>query len=118
MKALVVREFGGPDVMKIEDVPAPSAGPGQILIRIRAVGVNPVDTYIRAGAYARKPALPYTPHADVAGVVESIGAGVVDAAVGDRVYGFSVDGGAAELVVCEPWQVRRLPDRISFAQGA
>ena len=58
MRAIVVREFGGPEVMKIEDTPPPSAGPGQIVIRVRAVGVNPVDTYIRSGLYARKPALP------------------------------------------------------------
>jgi NADPH2:quinone reductase len=118
MKALVVREFGGPEVMKIEDVSAPSAGPGQILIRIRAVGVNPVDTYIRSGMYARKPTLPYTPHADVAGTVESVGDGVTQVKTGDRVYAYMVEGGGAELARAEEWQVQRLPDRATFAQGA
>jgi NADPH2:quinone reductase len=118
MRAIVVREFGGPDVMKIEDVPPPSAGPGQIVIRVRAVGVNPVDTYIRSGLYARKPALPYTPHADIAGTVESIGSGVTRVKPGDRVYAYMVDGGGAELARAEEWQVQRLPDRVTFQQGA
>ena len=86
MRAIVVRQFGGPDVMKIEEVPPPSAGPGQILIRVRAIGVNPVDTYIRSGTYARKPNLPYTPHADIAGIVDSVGSGVSRVQPGDRVY--------------------------------
>ncbi len=118
MNALVVREFGGPEVMKIEDVPAPAAGPGQILIRVRAVGVNPVDTYIRSGMYARKPNLPYTPHADIAGTVEAAGDGVTRVKPGDRVYAYMVDGGGAELARAEEWQVQRLPDRATFAQGA
>jgi NADPH2:quinone reductase len=118
MKALVVREFGGPEVMRIEDIPAPSAGPGHILIRVRAVGVNPVDTYIRSGMYARKPNLPYTPHADIAGTVESVGDGVTRVKPGDRVYAYMVDGGGAELARVEEWQVQRLPERATFAQGA
>ena len=118
MRALVVREFGDPDVMKIEDVVAPSAGPGQILIRVRAVGVNPVDTYIRSGMYARKPNLPYIPHADIAGTVEAVGDGVTSVTPGDRVYAYMVDGGGAELARAEEWQVQRLPDRATFAQGA
>jgi NADPH2:quinone reductase len=117
MKAIVVREFGGPDVMKIEDVPQPSPGPGQILIRVRAVGVNPVDTYIRSGMYARKPELPYTPHADIAGEVEAAGSGVSKVKRGDRVYAYMTAGGA-EFALGEEWQVQRLPDRVSFQQGA
>ena len=118
MRAIVVREFGGPDVMKIEDVPPPSAGPGQIVIRVRAIGVNPVDTYIRSGLYARKPPLPYTPHADIAGTVESIGSGVTKVKSGDRVYAYMIDGGGAELARAEEWQVQRLPHRATFEQGA
>ena len=76
VKAIVVREFGDPSVMRVEEVPDPEAGPGQVVVRIRAVGVNPVDTYIRKGAYARKPSLPYTPGADAAGTVKAVGAGV------------------------------------------
>jgi NADPH2:quinone reductase len=118
MRAIVVREFGGPEVLKLEDVPAPSPGPGQILIRVKAIGVNPVDTYIRSGAYARKPNLPYTPHADIAGLVEGTGAGVPSFASGARVYAFLAQAGGAELALCDEWQVKRLPDRVTFQQGA
>jgi NADPH2:quinone reductase len=61
MKAICVHEFGDPEVMRIEDVPDPRSAPGQVVVRIKAVGVNQVDTYIRAGIYSIKPALPYTP---------------------------------------------------------
>jgi NADPH2:quinone reductase len=118
MKAIVVREFGGPDVLKIEDVPAPTPGPGQILIDVRAVGVNPVETYIRAGAYARKPALPYTPGSDMGGVVAAVGAGVTRVKPGDRVYTHGAAGGYAQQAVAEEWQVYPLPDRVTFQQGA
>ncbi len=118
MKAIVVRAFGTADVMKLEDVPAPAPGAGQVLIRVRAAGVNPVDTYIRSGTYARKPNLPYTPGADLAGTIEAVGSGVSGIATGDRVYAHSVDGAYAELAVAETWKVNRLPDRVSFAQGA
>jgi NADPH:quinone reductase len=118
MKAIVVREFGGPDVMKVEDVPEPSPAAGQVVIRVKAIGVNPVDTYIRAGTYARKPSLPYTPHADIAGVVEKAGAGASKVQPGDRVYAYMTDAGGAELALCEEWQVQRLPDRVTFQQGA
>ena len=118
MKAIVVREFGGPDVMKIEDVPRPAAGPGQILIRVRAIGVNPVDSYIRSGTYARKPNLPYTPHADIAGEVEAIGKDVTRVRPGDRVYAYMADAGGAEFALVEEWQAQWLPGRASFQQGA
>jgi NADPH2:quinone reductase len=107
MRALVVHEFGGPEVMKIEDIAPPTAGPGQIVIRVRAIGVNPVDTYIRSGMYARKPNLPYTPHADIAGVVEAVGNGVTTVKQGDRVYAYMIEGGGAELARAEEWQVQR-----------
>jgi NADPH:quinone reductase len=118
MKAIVVREFGGPDVLKIEDVPAPTAGPGQVLIRVRAVGVNPVDTYIRSGTYARKPELPYTPHADIAGIVEQAGSGITRFKPGDRVYAYMTNAGGAELALADDWQVQPLPERATFQQGA
>ncbi len=118
MRAIVVREFGGPDVMQIEEVPEPSPAAGQILIRVKAIGVNPVDTYIRSGVYARKPVLPYTPHADIAGIVQQVGAAVSTVRPGDRVYAYMADSGGAELVLCEPWQVQPLPERVSFQQGA
>jgi NADPH2:quinone reductase len=118
MKAIVVREFGGPEVMKLEDVPVPAPGAGQLLVRVAAVGVNPVDGYIRSGSYARKPTLPYTPGTDIAGTVERVGAGVTRLAPGARVYAHNAVGGYAELALCEDWQAHPLPQRISFAQGA
>jgi NADPH2:quinone reductase len=118
MKAIVVHSFGPPDVMKLEDVPDPKPGPGQVLIRVRAAGVNPVDAYIRAGTYARKPNLPYIPGADLGGVVEAVGAGVTRLITGARVYAHSVPGTYAELAVCDEWQAYPLPDRVSFQQGA
>ena len=118
MKAIVVREFGPPEVMKIEEVEEPSAAAGQVLVRVKAVGVNPVDTYIRSGTYARKPDLPYTPHADIAGVVEAVGTGVTRVKPGDRVYGFLASAGGADLAVLDEWQIHPLPDRATFQQGA
>ena len=118
MKAIVVREFGPPEVMKLEDAPEPVPGPGQVTIRIHAAGVNPVDTYIRAGAYARKPNLPYTPGTDVGGIVHAVGANVTRVRAGDRVYGHAVIGGYAAVALCEEWQVRPLPSQSSFQQGA
>ena len=118
MKAIVVKEFGGPDVMKLEEVREPTAAPGQLLIRVQAVGVNPVETYIRAGAYARKPNLPYTPGSDVGGTVERAGSGVTAFKPGDRVYTQGAAGGYAEFLVCEEALAHPLPERVSFAQGA
>jgi NADPH:quinone reductase len=118
MKAIVVKEFGGPDVMKLEEVRDPTPAPGQLLIRVQAVGVNPVETYIRAGAYARKPNLPYTPGSDVGGTVERAGAGVTAFKPGDRVYTQGAAGGYAEFLVCEEALAHPLPTRVSFAQGA
>jgi NADPH2:quinone reductase len=121
MKAIVVRAFGGPEVMNVEQLPDPSPGPLQVLVRVKAAGVNPVDTYIRAGTYARKPNLPYTPGADIAGTVEAVGAGVTHIGTGDRVYAHGVaagSGGYAEFAVCDEAQVHTLPDDITFQQGA
>jgi NADPH2:quinone reductase len=88
-------------------------------VRVHAVGVNPVDTYIRSGAYAANPALPYTPGSDAAGVVEKVGGDLRQFKPGDRVYvGGSITGAYAEHVLCEPAQVHLLPDKISFSQGA
>jgi len=120
MNAIVVREFGPPEVMKLEEVPALSPGPGQVLVRVRAVGINPVKTYVRAGTYPRKPNLPYTPGSDVAGVVEAVGPNVTSVKNGDRVYahGTAGTGGYRESTMCEEPQVHALPDRLSFQQGA
>src|SRR5687768_1752904 len=86
MKAVVVREFGGPEVLKVADVPDPVPGPGQVVVRVHAAGVNPFDTYMLTGNYGIKPPLPYTPGADAAGVVEAVGNGVTHLAPGARVF--------------------------------
>jgi NADPH2:quinone reductase len=119
MKAIRVKEFGGPEVLRLEDVPTPQADSGQVLVRIHATGVNPVETYIRAGKYARLPQLPYTPGNDGAGVVEQVGPGVIEFKPGDRVYtAGSVSGTYAEFALCKLEQVHPLPGNVSSAQGA
>jgi NADPH:quinone reductase len=119
MKAIRVHEFGGPEVMKLEEVPDLTAGPGQVVVSVKAAGVNPVDSYIRSGGYAVKPSLPYTPGMDAAGTVLTVGEGVVNVQVGERVYvGGSLRGAYAEQTLCEAAQVHPLPARVSFAQGA
>ncbi len=119
MKAIRVHEFGGPDVLKFEEVPDLQAGSGQVVVRVKAAGVNPFDTYIRQGTYAIKPPLPYTPGSDAAGFVEAAGSGVEGLAVGDRVYvGGTISGAYAEQTLAEAWQVHPLPSRVTFVQGA
>lgn len=123
MQAILVRAFGGPEVLTLEDVPDPAPGPGQVLVRVHAAGVNPFDTYMRTGTYATKPPLPYTPGADGAGVVEALGDGVTGPAVGARVFfggtaTHKAYGAYTQLVLCEPEQLHALPDHLSFSQGA
>lgn len=127
MKAILVREHGGPEVLKLEDLPDPKAGADQVVVRLKAVGVNPVDVYIRSGAYARKPSLPFIPGSDAGGEIEAVGANVRNYKVGDRVFihGTAADsthghyGGAyAQKAVCNLDHVYRLPANISFGQGA
>ena len=119
MKAILVRQFGGPEVMKFEEVPTPKPAAGQVLVKIHAAGVNPADTYARTGNYAVLPPLPYTPGTDGAGVIDSVGEGVKNVKAGDRVYvAKSVSGTYAEYALALESQAHRLPDRISFAQGA
>lgn len=119
VKAIRVNEFGGPEVLRLEEVPTPQPGPGEVLVRMQAVGVNPVETYIRAGKYARLPELPYTPGNDGAGVIEQVGPDVNELKPGDRVYtAGSVSGTYAEFALCKKEQAQPLPANVSFAQGA
>ena len=119
MKAIVVHEFGGPEVLKLEEIPTPHPAAGQVLVRIHAAGVNPYDTYMRNGAYAVKPPLPYTPGSDGGGVVEAIGEGVHRVKAGDRVYvAKTVTGAYAEYALTLESQVHPLPAKIAYAQGA
>src|SRR5438128_12079906 len=119
MKAMRVQEFGDPEVLRLEEVPTPRPGAGQMVVQMRAIGVNPVETYIRAGTYPQKPALPYTPGNDGAGVVEHVGADVNEFKPGDRVYtAGSISGTYAEFALCKTAQAHPLPANASFAQGA
>ncbi len=118
MKAIRIQEFGPPEVMRIEDVALPVPSADQILIDIKAVGVNPVDTYIRAGLYGSRK-FPYTSGIDAAGVVRQVGEAVGHVAVGQRIFiSGSVSGTYAEQCLCHGMQVHSLPDNISFSQGA
>ena len=119
MKAIRVSEYGGPAVLKLEEVPTPQPAPNQVLVRNRAVGVNPVDTYLRSNTDNRGPKLPYTPGSDSAGVVEAVGGDVKGIKAGDRVYvGGTASGAYAELSLCTEAQVHPLASGASFAQGA
>ncbi|HYX42813.1 MAG TPA: alcohol dehydrogenase catalytic domain-containing protein, partial [Pyrinomonadaceae bacterium] len=119
MKTIRVHEFGGPEVLRLEEVEAPQAGAGQVVVRVAAAGVNPVEVYIRSGMYARKPELPFTPGMDGAGTVEACGADVQRVRAGDRVYiAGSLSGTYAERALCLESQVHPLPAAVSFQQGA
>src|SRR5579863_9575875 len=119
MKSIRVHEFGGPEVLKLEDVPTPKPSAGEVLVRVHAAGVNPYDTYMRAGTYAVKPTLPYTPGSDGAGVVEAVGDGVKKVKRGDRVYtARTISGAYAEYALAREEQVHPLPANIDFKQGA
>ncbi len=119
MKAIVVEKFGGPEVLKLKEIPEPRAGAGQVLVALKAIGVNPVDTYLRAGTYTRKPDLPWTPGTDAAGIVEAAGPGA-PFRPGDRVYvyGAAAGGVYAEKAVVEASRAYPLPGALSFEQGA
>lgn len=118
MKAIRIYEFGDPEVMKLEDIPDPQPSTGEVLVRMHAVGVNPVETYIRSGIYP-KPSTPFTPGNDGAGVIEATGPEVMGVAVGDRVYiAGSRTGTYAEKSICRATQVHPLPEPASYAQGA
>ena len=119
MKAIRVNQFGGPEVLKVEEIPDLHPGQGQVVIQVCAAGVNPVDAYIRTGTYASKPNLPYTPGTDAAGVVLEVGPEVKRFKQGDRVYvTASKNGTYAEMAICDEMTVHQLPEHASFEQGA
>nr|KAF6381600.1 crystallin zeta [Pipistrellus kuhlii] len=120
MRAIRVFEFGGPDVLKFQsDIAVPIPKDHQVLIKVHACGVNPVDTYIRSGSYSRKPLLPYTPGSDVSGVIEAVGENVSAFKKGDRVFTTgTISGGYAEFAVAADDTVYTLPEKLDFRQGA
>lgn len=119
MKAIRVHEFGAPEVMRLEEVNSPTPGPGQVVVRLSAIGVNPVDTYVRSGQYRPDMKLPYTPGLDGAGIITAVGPEVKHRRVGERVYvSWTISGAYAEEVLCKEFNTHPLPEGISFAQGA
>lgn len=119
MKAIIVREFGEPEVLRVEEVHDPTPGPEEVVVRVRAAGVNPVETYQRAGSYGSLPELPYTPGSDAAGEVVRVGSRVKLWREGDRVYtDHRARGAYAELIRCHEETVHSLPEGVSFAAGA
>jgi NADPH:quinone reductase len=123
MKAIRAHQFGPPHVLQFEDVPDPKPAAGQVLVQIKAAGVNPADTYVRSGAYALLPTLPYVPGGEGAGTIVEVGENVRARKTGERVYvtgtvSGPLQGTCAELAVCAVSQVQPLPERVSFAEGA
>ncbi len=119
MKAIRVNVVGPPEVMMLEELPGLTPATGQVVVTVKAAGVNPVDTYIRSGQYRSNTVLPYTPGLDAAGVIAAIGPDVKHRQVGERVYvAWSLTGTYAEQVLCKEFQTHPLPEGISFSQGA
>lgn len=119
MKAIQVSSFGPAEVMRLVEVPDLVPAAGQVVVQVKAAGVNPVDTYIRSGLYQPDLKLPYTPGLDAAGVISAVGEGVSQRSVGQRVYvAWSLSGTYAEQVLCSEEQTHPLPDGITFSQGA
>jgi len=119
MQAIVVHEYGEPEVMQVEEVETPQPADTFVLVKIQAAGVNPVDTYLRTGIHAHAPELPYTPGKDSAGTVETVGDRVTKFEPGDRVYtAGSISGTYAEFALCDEKHLGHLPENVSFEQGA
>ncbi len=117
MKAIRIHSLGGPEVMKLEEVPDPQPGEGQAAVQIEAAGVNYVDVYFRTGLY-KVPALPFTPGQEAAGTVAAVGPGVTEVAVGDRVAYTAIPGTYAELAVAPAARLVKIPDGITTHQAA
>jgi NADPH2:quinone reductase len=123
MKAIQAHSFGGPEVLQLETVEDPVAGSGEVVVDVRAAGVNPADTYMRSGTYAVRPELPYTPGGDAGGVISAVGTDVTEHKVGDRVLvgtalSFDLTGCYAEKVKRRASEVLSLAESISFAEAA
>lgn len=118
MKAAVITHFGTPDVLKIKDVPTPVPEEGEVLVKVRAIGVNFADVFARLGLYPSIPKAPFVPGIEYAGVVEKTGKGVRRLKKGDKVFGFTKQNGYAEYVSMKQEYVIKMPPRMSFEQAA
>lgn len=118
MKAIVVEEFGEPEVMKYGETERPEPGEGEVLIEVRSAGVNYADTMRRRNQYLKKQTVPFTPGSEVAGVVAEVGSGVENASVGDRVVTLLDTGGYAEYAVADAVSLIPVPDGLDFDEAA
>ncbi|MDB5444435.1 MAG: oxidoreductase [Phenylobacterium sp.] len=120
MKAVRIHEFGGPDALKLDDLPKPRPGPGEVLVRVLAASVNPVDYKIRQGGYLSADALPLTLGRDIAGLVETVGDGVTGFQPGDAIYAMldRSHGGYAEYVAEKAENCAKKPERLDFIRAA
>jgi NADPH2:quinone reductase len=118
MKALLCKRYDGPDDLAVEDIAEPVAGPGEAIVDVRAAALNFFDTLIIAGKYQTKPAMPFSPAAEFAGVVKSLGPGVDGIKTGDRVLGYLGYGAARERVVVKADRLIPIPDALDFDRAA
>ncbi len=118
MKALLCTEYGPPNKLTVQDVPPPKAGPGQVVIDVKASALNFPDALMVQGLYQVKPPLPFSPGAEVAGIVKEIGEGVQGLKIGDRIIGFPGTGGFAEECVVAAEKIMPLPENMDYATGA
>ena len=123
MKAIIVSSFGDEEVLKYQETETPTPAAGEVRVKIKAAGVNPVETYIRSGHYTALPALPYTPGNDGSGIVDAVGDGVEHLKKGDRVFVAAAlarrnTGTYADYTVCDADAVRYLAQNLSFSEGA
>lgn len=118
MKAVLCTQFGPPQALQLAEIEAPRAAPGEALVRIKTVALNFFDTLLIAGKYQHKPPFPFSPGAEFAGVVESVGSGVADVAPGDRVIGYNGWGAARELVSISAMRLVKIPKELDFERAA
>lgn len=118
MKALRTHAVGGPETLTLDDVAEPTAGPGQVVVAVKACAINFPDTLMIRDMYQFKPQRPYAPGGEFSGIVESVGEGVTQWQVGDRVIGMCGNGGLAEKVALDAGRMFPLPEGVSFETGA
>ncbi|MEM7633107.1 MAG: NADPH:quinone oxidoreductase family protein [Pseudomonadota bacterium] len=118
MKAVLCTQFGGPETLEVADLESPAAGPGEVVVAVKAAGLNFFDTLIIQNKYQFKPELPFSPGAEIAGEIKSLGDGVEGLQVGDRVMAYSVWGGARAEIAISQDAVIAMPDGLDFITAA
>jgi NADPH:quinone reductase len=118
MKAVLCLRNGGPDDLVLDDLPDPTAGPNEAVVKVASIGLNFFDTLIVAGRYQVKPAFPFSPAAEFAGIVEQVGPGVTAVKPGDRVAGYATHGAARERVLINAAQLVKIPADLEFDRAA